>query len=167
MTESRTSRWKGMGVPAALLLVAMIYGREALNIKAQFDEGLVGPAFLPLLLTAIVVLGLLGILFKQWRLSASVEPDSLEESEAEGLSAEHGKPARVALSVLVYTLMFKLVGYVLATVMLAYALLTLFEYASGQIQRKLAVAVFMTLVFDVLFSVCFSVRLPLLPSVLS
>ncbi len=167
MTGSRTSRWKGMGVPAALLVVAMIYGREALNIKAQFDEGLVGPAFLPLLLTAIVVLGLLGILLKQWRLSASAELDSFDESEGEGLSAEHGKPARVALSVLAYTLMFKLLGYVLATVLLAYALLTLFEYASGQTRRKLAVAVCMTLVFHVLFSVCFSVRLPLLPSVLS
>ena len=31
MTESRTSRWKGMGVPAALLLLAVSDGREALN----------------------------------------------------------------------------------------------------------------------------------------
>ncbi|MGQ7848211.1 tripartite tricarboxylate transporter TctB family protein [Granulosicoccus sp. 3-233] len=167
MTGNKVSRWKGMGVPVALLLMTLIYGSEALTIKSQFDEGLVGPSFLPLLLTAVVVLGLLGILVRQWRESSSVEPVE-HDIAAGGMGFEqHRKPALVALSVLAYVLLFKPLGYVLATVSLAFLLLKLFDYAPRQWLRQMIVSALMTLVFHVLFSVCFSVRLPLLPSVFS
>ena len=156
-----------MGVPVALLLFALAYGGESLNIKAQFDEGVVGPTFLPLMLTGIVVTGLLLILIRQWRQAKpSALDDAADESERDGVLGDHRKPALVSLSVLLYVLIFKLLGYVLATVLLAFVLLTLFDYGKAEMLRRLGVAVAITLVFYGLFMLCFSVRLPLLPGVL-
>ncbi len=150
-----------------LLVLAMVYGREAMSIKAQFDEGLVGPAFLPLLLTAIVVIGLLGILFRQWRQSSSVNGGHGEASQEQAVLKEHRKPACVMLAVLAYTLFFKTLGYVLATLLLVFALLALFGQEGESRTRRSILAAGMTLIFYVLFSVCFSVRLPLLPGAFS
>lgn len=156
MTTSRYSRWKNLGVPAALLVLVLIYGWGAVGVTAQFDEGLAGPKFLPVLLTSIVTLALLRIMHKEWR-NAMVMPAPAAQLPG------HGKPALVIAAIIVYIAAFRLLGYPLATLLLAFALLSLFEYGKSDVVRRLVAAASITGVFYVLFMVCFSVRLPLMP----
>ena len=165
MNTSPPSRWRSLGVPAALLVLALIYGWDAVSVTAQFDEGLVGPKFMPLLLTVVVIFGLLCIMHKEWRSNSVVtDPaESVPDMVPETGSSGHGKPALVIATIIVYIAIFKLLGYPLATLILAFVLLTLFGYGKTQPVRRLGVAACITGVFYLLFMVSFSVRLPLFP----
>ena len=48
-------------LPAVLFVVTTIYLVAALGIRPQYDEGLVGPSFLPIVISVVMYLGLAAV----------------------------------------------------------------------------------------------------------
>lgn len=146
-------RWKNrrLLLPLFLFLLTSIYLAEALQLRPQFDEGLVGPKFLPVLASILMYAALAVVVWQDLRQGPPDEP-----------LGSLATPALVALATAVYILVFRMAGYALATTLYAFALLCLFQLEEGGLLRRALYAVAITAVFYALFELGFGVRLPLI-----
>jgi len=138
----------------ALFLLALntVYMAAAFQIRVQFDEGLVGPKFLPVLASGLTYLALLVILWRESR-------DALPVSDGKSLR----RPFAIVLITALYVALFEPLGYAASTFLFALGLFRVFGFRNGQPAQSVLYAAGVTLVFYLLFGIAFHVRLPLLP----
>ncbi|WOI12354.1 tripartite tricarboxylate transporter TctB family protein [Thalassospira lucentensis] len=152
-------------LPIFLLIITTVYLATALQITPQFDEGLVGPSFVPVLASILMYVAL-GFVFRDiLRAPAPTEDaagDEVKEEDKPSLAAA----IKIVLATAIYITVFKTLGYPLSTFLYVYALLFFFRLENtGQI-RRIAYSAIITAVFYVLFAVIFQVRLPMLEGLL-
>lgn len=137
-------------LPAVIFIATTVYLIAAFAIRPQFDEGPVGPSFVPIL-TALAVYAALAFVVRD--ILATPPP---ARTEPLSLTA----PAKVVAATVLYVLVFKIVGYLIATPVYVYVLFYCFGFDQCGRIRKVVYAVGITAVFYVLFEVIFRVRLP-------
>ncbi len=152
-------------LPLFLLIITTIYLATALQITPQFDEGLVGPSFVPVLVSILMYIAL-GFVFRDvLKAPFAFDETIIEESQTEKPSL--GPAIKIVVSTAIYIAVLKILGYPLSTFLYVYALLFFFKLEkTGQI-RRIAYSAVITAVFYVLFAVIFQVRLPMLEGMLS
>ncbi len=140
----------------ALFLFALntIYMAAAFQIRVQFDEGLVGPKFLPVLASGLTYVALLVILWRESRETVPV-PDG----------ASLRRPFATVLITALYVVLFEPLGYVASTFLFALGVFRVFGFCDRRPAHAGLYAAGVTLVFYLLFRIAFHVRLPLLPEV--
>lgn len=138
-----------------LLALNSVYLAAAFQIRVPFDEGLVGPRFLPYLASGITYPALLVVFINETRRSTWRPAGS-------SLRA----PAVIVLITAAYVVLFEPLGYVLSTFLFSIGLFHMFDFKRGQPIQTVLYAAGVTLVFYLLFGVAFHVRLPLVPGVL-
>jgi putative tricarboxylic transport membrane protein len=152
--QGRRNMTARLGFTLFLLALNTVYLVAAFQIRVQFDEGLVGPKFLPFLASAITYLALLDILRREYRSGANT---------ASGLTLR--APATVVLITAAYVLLFQPLGYIASTFLFAMCLFKVFDFKCGQLIHGSVYASGVTLVFYLLFRVAFNVRMPLVPGI--
>ena len=141
-------------LPAVLFVVTTIYLVAALGIRPQYDEGLVGPSFLPIVISVVMYLGLAAVALNIVRATPAAD-----EAPREPLNL---RPAiLVVAATAIYIAVFEPLGYALSTLLYVFALLHVFRMDANLLWR-LVYAVVITAVFYLLFQVFFHVRLPTL-----
>jgi putative tricarboxylic transport membrane protein len=143
-----------LGFTLFLLALNTVYLVAAFQIRVQFDEGLVGPKFVPFLASGITYFALLDILRRESRSQANTVSD---------LSLR--APAAVVLITAAYVLLFQPLGYIASTFLFAIGLFRVFDFKRGQLIHSAIYASGVTLVFYLLFRVAFNVRMPLVPEI--
>lgn len=151
-----------LAVPLGMAFLTGLYAFGVFNIRVQFDEGFVGPKFLPGLLCLIAFLLLGKIIWGEVRGLQSEEVDAETPAETR-IDQLKWRPFWVAVSILAYVAAFKFLGYPLATFLLAAALISLFSETRPGLLKLALLSAAITVVFYGLFAVAFSVRLSLLP----
>ncbi|MEM8852239.1 MAG: tripartite tricarboxylate transporter TctB family protein [Pseudomonadota bacterium] len=142
-------------VPAALLVFAAFYLREAGNIRVLFDTGPVGPADFPKLLVIALVVAVGFVVVGEWRgRRAPVEPITPGDLGVVGL---------VLVIAAAYVALFARIGFPLSTFALSLALLVTFARGAIGIASALLYALAITGAVYVLFGFVFDVRLPPTP----
>jgi putative tricarboxylic transport membrane protein len=138
-------------LPFVLFVITSIYLATALQITAQFDEGLVGPSFVPVVASILMYVALAFVV-----LGIRNDTDTAKPAKPD-LAA----PIKVVVVTAIYILAFKPLGYPVSTFLYVYALLYIFGLEdTGHIKRLVYTAA-ITAVFYALFAVIFQVRLPL------
>lgn len=144
---------KRLFLPLFLFVITSIYLASALQITPQFDEGLVGPSFVPILASILMYVSLVFVFRDIFR---SERPSS-DTAERTSLMA----PVKVVVATGIYIALFKPLGYPVATFLYVYALLFVFGLqGAGQI-RRIVYSALITAVFFGLFDLIFQVRLPM------
>ncbi|WP_157831959.1 tripartite tricarboxylate transporter TctB family protein [Thalassospira marina] len=138
-------------LPFVLFVITSIYLATALQITAQFDEGLVGPSFVPVVASILMYVALAFVVYGMRK-----DRDTTE-SEKISLVA----PIKVVAVTALYILAFKPLGYPVSTFLYVYALLFIFGLEDTGHVKRLIYTIAITGVFYVLFAVIFQVRLPL------
>lgn len=151
-------------MPSALLALTGIYAFGIPGIKSQFDEGVVGPQFLPLLLVFCALLALMAIFYRSLSEIRQSGEGACQDEGVDRMSAL--RPFMVFLVILAYVAAFKPAGFVISTLGLAFGILWIFEYAAQNIMLRLAVSVLLTGLAYILFAVAFGTRLPLFPGLI-
>ncbi len=142
-------------VPAALLVFAVFYLREAGDIRVLYDTGPVGPADFPKVLVAALVVCLGFVLVGEWRgRNEALEPIAPGDLRVVGL---------VLLIAALYVALFPRIGFPLSTFALSMGLLLTFSRSALGLGKALVQAVAITLAVYVLFGFVFDVRLPPTP----
>ncbi len=166
----KRSTLRSAALPAALGGLAILYGVGIPQIRSQFDEGIVGPRFLPILLV-IIALGCVAVIIgRAWRRPAAASDAGPASAPAPPVPAQRFrdavKPYLLLGAILLYIALFKPLGFLLTTFGLGYAILTLFSYAQGRLLRRAGMALAITLGSYGLFMLAFGARLPLFPELL-
>lgn len=164
-SASIAARREGLILPLFLLIITTIYLATALQITPQFDEGLVGPSFVPILASLLMYLAL----FFVFRDALKTPTPAVEAAEGGDEAQEKpslAAPIKIVFATGLYIAVFKTVGYPIATFLYVYALLYLFKLENAGQVRRIIYSVIITGVFYVLFAVIFQVRLPLLEGLL-
>lgn len=142
-------------VPAALLVFAAFYLREAGNIRVLFDTGPVGPADFPKLLVGALVVAVGFVLIGEWRgRRTPMEPIT---------SSDLGVVGLVLVIAAAYVALFPQIGFPISTFGLSLALLLTFARGAIDIGTALLYALAITAAVYGLFGVIFDVRLPPTP----
>lgn len=145
----REMRWKNqLFLPLFLLILTTIYVAAAFRIAPQFNEGLVGPRFLPLLAAVLTYAALIHIIRRDL------------SSNEKGGKGGFWQPLAIVLATAAYIALFKPLGYGLSTLFYVYALFYIFHYHQGRPLRRLLYAIAVTAVFYGLFALAFGIRLP-------
>lgn len=168
---SIAARRESVLLPLFLLIITTIYLATALQITPQFDEGLVGPSFVPVLASLLMYLALFFVFRDALKTPkpALETVESASEGEAETEAEEKpslAAPIKIVCATGLYIAVFKTVGYPIATFLYVYALLYLFKLENARQVRRIIYSAIITGVFYVLFAVIFQVRLPLLEGLL-
>ncbi|MCE7030001.1 tripartite tricarboxylate transporter TctB family protein [Jiella avicenniae] len=142
-------------LPAALFVVTTIYLYEAFQIHPQYDEGFVGPRFLPIVVSIVMYAGLGFLVFDILR-SGEPRPERARPEIRNFLPA-----IAVVIATLVYIAVFETLGYVVSTLLYVFALLFVFKFDQNVVWRAIY-AIIITAVFYILFHTLFDVRLPTL-----
>ncbi|NDW05956.1 tripartite tricarboxylate transporter TctB family protein [Jiella pacifica] len=142
-------------LPAVLFVVTTIYLYQAFQIHPQYDEGIVGPRFLPIVVSIVMYAGLGFLVFDILR-------DRSPRPERAKLEFRNFLPAvAVILATLVYIAVFETIGYVISTLIYVFALLFVFKFDQNVLWRVIY-SIVITAVFYILFHTLFDVRLPTL-----
>lgn len=152
-------------LPIFLLIITTVYLATALQITPQFDEGLVGPSFVPVLASILMYVAL-GFVFSDILRAPAPTDDAAGDEVTEEDKPSLTAAIKIVLATAIYIAVFKTLGYPLSTFLYVYALLSFFRLENtGQI-RRIAYSAIITAVFYVLFAVIFQVRLPMLEGLL-
>ncbi|RCK35523.1 hypothetical protein TH9_02190 [Thalassospira xiamenensis] len=152
-------------LPLFLLIITTVYLATALQITPQFDEGLVGPSFVPVLASILMYVAL-GFVFRDILRAPAPTDDSAGDEVTDEDKPSLAAAIKIVLATAIYIAAFKTLGYPLSTFLYVYALLFFFRLENtGQI-RRIAYSAIITAVFYVLFVVIFQVRLPMLEGLL-
>lgn len=136
--------------PAFLLIVTTIYLAEALSIRSQFGgDTLVGPRFMPILMAFIMYAALIVVMVSEWRKEA--------ETSAGGSLL---RPLMIVVVTAIYIAVFRLLGYVPATLGFVVALFLIFDFEKKRPVFLALYAIAVTALFYGLFAGVFGVRLP-------
>ena len=159
MSSSSFAAKKGsLVLPLFLLIITTVYLATALQITPQFDEGLVGPSFVPVLASILMYVAL-GFVFRDILRALAPTDDAADKPS---LAAA----IKIVLATAIYIAVFKTLGYPLSTFLYVYALLFFFRLENAGQIRRIAYSAIITAVFYVLFAVIFQVRLPMLEGLL-
>lgn len=152
-------------LPIFLLIITTVYLATALQITPQFDEGLVGPSFVPVLASILMYVAL-GFVFRDILRAPAPTDDAASDEVKEEDKPSLAAAIKIVLATAIYIAAFKTLGYPLSTFLYVYALLFFVRLENtGQI-RRIAYSAIITAVFYVLFAVIFQVRLPMLEGLL-
>ncbi len=101
-------------LPLFLLIVTTVYLATALQITPQFDEGLVGPSFVPVLASILMYVAL-GFVFRDiLRAPAPSDDTTANEATAED-KPSLAAAIKIVLATAIYIAVFKTLGYPLST----------------------------------------------------
>lgn len=147
---------KGMIVPAVILGLTASYLVEALRIGPAFNaNGVPEAAFFPLFLAGATFVAMVPIVIRA--LSGG-------EEAADAGTASMANPALFMVVSALYVFAFSRIGYVAATLLYSYALISIFRFGNGATLRgqayRIAASLSITLVVYLFFNVIFKVRLP-------
>lgn len=109
-------------IAIALLTFNLVYMLQALKLPVPFEHGEPGPAFFPLVLSAVLFVSSLVILFKGLQLG-----DEKGEEETEYL-----KPALVVGATAVFVVLLNYLGYWIATMFYTFSIALVFEYRRNE-----------------------------------
>lgn len=150
-----------IGLPVFFLVLTTIYLAEAFRIHGQISDGsIVGPKFLPILTSIGMYLTLFYVLVSEIRKAARRHGE--ERPDTEG-GNDLMDPLLIMLATAGYILLFRPLGYFLATAAYVAALFVIFRYELKRPLRFALALAGVVLVFYGLFQVVFGVRLPPLP----
>lgn len=153
MNGSRRHFRPGILFPVLLLVLTAIYTAAAFDIRTQFTgDGEVGPRTVPLLVAFCMFMTLLVVIFQEMR-----NPQE-EDDTGTGLL----RPLLVVGATAAYILLFRPIGYSLATTLFVLTLFRIFEFKTRQPVQFVLYAIAVTAVFHGLFAGVFGVRLPVL-----
>ncbi len=153
LVKNRTNQ---LVLPFLLFLGTTIYLLAAFQIKPQVDEGLVGPSFIPVLTSILMYIALFFVLKK-------ILQDQLEQpKEKESLWPF----IQMVIATAAYILLFKVLGYPISTFLYTYVMLYIFDLKETTQIKRILYSALITVIFYVLYSVIFQVRLPMLKGVL-
>ncbi|WP_085578738.1 tripartite tricarboxylate transporter TctB family protein [Thalassospira mesophila] len=138
-------------LPFVLFVITSIYLATALQITAQFDEGLVGPSFVPVVASILMYIALAFVVLGM--------RNDTDKAAREKLNL--AAPLKVVVATAVYILAFKPLGYPVSTFLYVYALLYIFGLEDTGPLKRIAYTAAITAVFYALFALIFQVRLPL------
>ncbi len=138
-------------LPLVLLILTSIYLAGALRIASPYEDQGVGASFFPIVLAVVMYAALLVVLVNGVR-------EAREGAPAERLRL--GDPLKVVLLTCLYILLFRPIGYFLATTLYVLALLYVFNFGSTSHLKRIAAAIAIAIAFYLLFETAFQVRLP-------
>ncbi len=155
---SKFTRYKDSRLifPVVLFLLTTIYLISAFQIRPQVDEGLVGPAFIPVLASLFMYVAL-GFVAR------TILRDKEKEQEDESSFWLLGQ---MVFATAIYIFLFKVLGYAIMTFIYVYTLFYIFDLKENSQIKRIMYSAVITGVFYVLYSVIFQVRLPVIQGVL-
>lgn len=158
MSAKQNSRLCGAVIlPAALMVITVIYLIDALRKVRPLEEGTAGPAFFPIVISIVMIVALLSLVWNGWRKIGSPEKEG-NAVEAVALA----EPIKVVFLTAGYIAVFKPAGYFLSTAAYVLALLLVFRFKARNVFVNIFWAVIIAGVCFVLFSQIFQIRLPTL-----
>ena len=137
-------------LPAVLLAGTTAYLVAALGITTAYEEEGVGPSFFPIVIALVMCPALVLVLLDGLRAQRNTDPEPLRLKD----------PVKVVLLTGGYILLFRPLGYFLATTLYVYSLFFVFNFGAGSFVRRVLTAVVIALAFFLLFEAVFGVRLP-------
>lgn len=159
---------RGLALPAALLAFTTAYLFEALDLGSPLRYGVPSAAFMPLVLSGAMYLALTIVIVGRVREHLRQARGTAARVSTEPLIALV-RPGLAALATGLYVALFAQLGFVVATVLYVFALLSLFGYrdgrtVSGQAWRVVTSLATAGLVYA-FFTGLFGVQLPTLEGV--
>ncbi|MGR3393520.1 tripartite tricarboxylate transporter TctB family protein [Pseudooceanicola nanhaiensis] len=146
----------GLLLPLFLLVLTTIYITAAFDIRVQFaGDGDIGPRSIPILAALCMYAALLVVIVQEWRAPSE---DAPEDEDAPGTGI--WRPLGVVVATAAYILLFRPLGYTLATLGFVGALFVLFQFETRRPLFFALYALAVTAVFYGLFAGIFGVRLP-------
>ncbi|SJZ54499.1 Tripartite tricarboxylate transporter TctB family protein [Consotaella salsifontis] len=130
-----------------------IYLLKAITIVPQVDEGLVGPSFLPVVISIIMYAALAVVVFQEVRAGLPAR-----DKQTFNLV----EPVLVVVATAAYIALFELIGFVLSTILYVFVLLYIFRLDRKGMGWRIAYTLIITGIGYLLFRVFFDVRLPTL-----
>ncbi|SMX31088.1 tripartite tricarboxylate transporter TctB family protein [Actibacterium lipolyticum] len=157
----QVQRLKAIGLPLAIALLTVVYAFGVLNIRSQFDEGLVGPQFLPTVLVLLSLAMCAVIALRDIRkLDTSSEPAQQADADTRALQL---RTAGLFVAIVAFIATFKPLGYAASTTAFSWVVLWLFSFGVGQPALRAAVAVAVSAAGYALFALAFGAHIPLGP----
>ncbi|MDU4961779.1 MAG: tripartite tricarboxylate transporter TctB family protein [Sporomusaceae bacterium] len=137
----------GIGGGVGVLLFALIFFGYSLQYPYKGDLG-PGPGFFPLWLSGILIILSLVYIYEAWR----------GQDSAETMPGSQGRKniLFILITMILYLILLPLAGFIPASILFLFPLL----YKSYRWQVSLAIAVGMSLLLYVLFSVLLEIQLP-------
>lgn len=124
------------GFALFLLILTVGYFYDALSLPRPFELGEPGPAFLPLILSAIMFVACGRILYQELRGQAQAEDDG-----ELGGSALSGRSVILVVVTAVFIYLFEMAGYWVATLCYTFAVAVLFEHErTSSFRRAIPIA---------------------------
>ncbi|MGB0664903.1 MAG: tripartite tricarboxylate transporter TctB family protein [Pontibacterium sp.] len=143
--------FRHLALPLVFFLATTVYLATALQITPLYDEGIAGPAFIPVTISLLMYLCLFFVVKDM--VQQGVETDDDVEFSIKTLAA-------LSVTTVGYLIAFKPLGYSVSTFFFVLALLYIFKLDAFNLLKKAMTATAITAAFYVLFAVCFQVRLP-------
>jgi len=136
-------------LPVVLFVVTTAYLINALQVTTAYDDEGVGPTFFPVVLSVVMYCALAAVLFQALRAPrGAATPLRLKD------------PVKIVLLTAAYIVLFRPLGYFIATTLYVWSLFLVFDFGSRNQIWKVASAVAIAVAAWLLFDVAFGVRLP-------
>lgn len=136
-------------LPVVLFVVTTAYLINALQVTTAYDDEGVGPTFFPVVLSVVMYCALAAVLFQALRAPrGAATPLRLKD------------PVKIVLLTAAYIVLFRPLGYFIATTLYVWSLFFVFEFGSRNQIWKVASAVAIAVAAWLLFDVAFGIRLP-------
>ena len=133
-----------------LLAATTAYLVAALGITTAYEEEGVGPSFFPIVVALVMYPALVLVLLDGLRPQQGTDAEPLRLKDQ----------VKIVLLTGCYILLFRPLGYFLATTLYVCSLFFVFNFGGGGHVRRVLTAVVIAIAFFLLFEVGFGVRLP-------
>lgn len=134
-----------------------LYVIEALRIGPPIKKGRVDVTFFPLLISIILYIAIIYVFFISFNKSKKEIGSDLSRIS---------RPTLVVIITIIYIAVFKVIGYMLSSILYIFALISVFETKKRNILIKIFYALIIAVLIYLLYEKIFLIRLPKLGGIL-
>ena len=152
MTEKIKKRFNSSQILCIILFIwNTLYVVEALRLAPPIKNGRIDVTFFPLLISAILYIAIIYVFYNSYK-----QVKKSEKSDQNRLS----RPALVVLITIIYIAVFKIIGYMISSIIYIFTLITIFETKRKTLFFKILYAIIIAVLIYLLYEKIFLVRLP-------
>ena len=133
-----------------------LYVIEAFRIGSPIQKGRVDVTFFPLLISIFLYIAIIYVFFASFR----------QESKPSSSLRRMSKPALVVLMTIIYIALFKMIGYMLSSILYIFVIISIFEIKKKSVLTKILYAISIAVIIYLLYEKVFLIRLPKLGGIL-
>ena len=133
-----------------------LYVIEAFRIGSPIQKGRVDVTFFPLLISIFLYIAIIYVFFVSFR----------QETKSSSSLRRMSKPALVVLMTIIYIALFKMIGYMLSSILYIFVIISIFEIKKKSVLTKILYAISIAVIIYLLYEKVFLIRLPKLGGIL-